>query len=51
MKKTSGFLLGAAVGMASLALYQKYSPDMMRELKKTVNKMSKEANKCINDMM
>ncbi len=51
MKKTSSFLLGAAAGMVSLALYQKYSPDMMKGIKRSVNKMSREASKSIENMM
>ena len=51
MKKSTRFLLGAAMGMGVLALYQKYNPKLMMEIKNSVNKMSREASKNIENMM
>ena len=50
-KKTWGYLVAGAAGMAGLALYKKYHPDMMHDIKMSVSKMSKNATKSIEDMM
>lgn len=51
MKKSTKFLLGAAMGMGAFALYKKYNPNVMMEIKNSVNKMSREASKNIENMM
>ena len=51
MKKSTKFLLGAAAGIGIFALYKKYNPNLMMEIKNSVNKMSREASKNIENMM
>ena len=51
MKKSTKFLLGAAMGMGAFALYKKYNPNVMMEIRNSVNKMSREASKNIENMM
>ena len=51
MKKSTKFLLGAAMGMGVFALYKKYNPNVMMEIKNSVDKMSREASKNIENMM
>jgi len=51
MKNSTRFLLGAAAGAGMLALYKKYSPTVMNDIKRSVNKMSREASKSIENMM
>ena len=51
MKKTWKFLVAGALGVGAVALYKKYNPDMMHDIKASVNKMSKNATKSIENMM
>lgn len=51
MKKTWKYLVAGAAGVAAVALYKKYNPDMMTDIKRSVNKMSKNATKSIENMM
>ena len=51
MKNTMKYLIGAAAGMGAYALYDKYGSNMMKSIKKSVNKMSREASKSIENMM
>lgn len=51
MKKTWKYLVAGAAGITAVALYKKYNPDMMQDIKNSVNKMSKNATKSIENMM
>lgn len=54
MKKSMKILLGTAIagaGVGAYALYKKYNPNMMNDIKRSVNKMSREASKSIENMM
>lgn len=51
MKKTWKYLVAGVVGAGAVALYKKYSPEMMHDIKKSVSKMSKNATKSIENMM
>lgn len=51
MKKTWKYVALGAAGIGAVALYKKYNPDMMRDIKKSVNQMSKNATKSIENMM
>lgn len=48
MKNAMKYMAGAAVGAGMYAMYSKYSKDMMKGLKKTVDKMSTEASKSMD---
>jgi len=50
-KRTWGYLVAGMAGAAGLALYKKYHPYMMHDIKASVNKMSKNVTKSIEDMM
>lgn len=50
-KKTWGFLAAGMAGVMGLALYKKYHPYMMHDIKESVKMMSKNAAKSIEDMM
>ena len=50
-KRTWGYLVAGAAGATALALYKKYHPDMMHDIKMSVSKMSRNATKSIEDMM
>jgi len=50
-KKTWGYLVAGVTGIGALALYKKYHPNMMHDIKCSVSKMSKNATKSIEDMM
>lgn len=51
MKINMKYLIGAAAGAGMYALYKKYSPNMMYDIKKSVKKMSRDASKSIENMM
>ena len=51
MKKTTKYLMAMGAGMGMYALYKKYSPDMMKEIKNSVSKMKRDADKSIEKMM
>ncbi len=51
MKKTWMYLIAGAMGIGAIALYKKYNPNMMNDIKKSVNKMSKDAINSIENMM
>ena len=51
MNKTWKYLVAGVMGAGAFALYKKYSPEMMHDIKKSVNKMSKNATKSIENMM
>ena len=51
MKKSTKYLIGAVAGIGAFALYKKYNPNMMNEIKNSVSKMSREASKSIENMM
>ncbi len=51
MKKTWKYLVAGATAVGALALYKKYNPDMVQDIKRSVSKMSKNATKSIENMM
>lgn len=51
MKKTWKYLMAGVAGATAVALYKKYSPEVMHDIKKSVNNMSKNAAKSIENMM
>lgn len=51
MNKAWKYLVVGAAGIGAVALYKRYNPDMMQDIKKSVNKMSKNATKSIENMM
>lgn len=51
MKKTWKYLVAGAMGAMAVGLYKKYSPEVMHDIKMSVNKMSKNATKSIENMM
>ena len=51
MKNARKYLVVGAAGVGAVALYKKYNPDMVQDIKKSVNKMSKNATKSIENMM
>ncbi len=51
MKNAWKYLVVGAAGVGAVALYKKYNPDMVQDIKKSVNKMSKNATKSIENMM
>ncbi len=51
MKKTWKYLVAGAMGIGAIALYKKYNPDMIEDIKASVSKMSKNATKSIENMM
>ena len=50
MKNTIKYMIGAAAGVGMYMLYEKFSPMLMKEMKKSADMMSKEADKCIENM-
>ncbi len=51
MKKTTKYLMAMGAGMGMYALYKKYKPNMMNELKNSVNRMKYSTEKSIDNMM
>ena len=51
MKSTMKYLMAMGAGMGLYVLYKKYSPDMMNEIKNSVSKMKRDAEKSIENMM
>lgn len=51
MKINMKYLIGAAAGIGMYAIYKKYGSSMMNDIKHSVNKMSREASKSIENMM
>jgi len=51
MKKSWKYLVGASLGIGAYALYMRYNHQMMHGLKNSIDKMSKNATKSIENMM
>ena len=51
MKSSTKYLMAAMAGAGAYMLYKKYNPIMMMDLKNSINKMSREASKSIENMM
>ena len=51
MKSSTKYLMAALAGAGAYILYKKYNPIMMMDLKNSINKMSREASKSIENMM
>ena len=51
MKSSTKYLMAAMAGAGAYMLYKKYNPIMMKDIKNSINKMSREASKSIENMM
>lgn len=51
MKKCMMYLMAAAAGAGAYMLYKKCNPDLMNDIKRSVDRMSRDASKSIENMM
>ncbi len=51
MKKAWKYILAGSLGVGAVALVKKCNPNMIEDIKRSVNKMSKNAANSIENMM